>query len=309
MGRLVVAAKRALQSLNGVAAVAEYLVHGARPRPGLVILLYHRISADLPRWPPFDPYNVHPATFRRQISRLRTVPGVTVISVGRIVEWLASAPPRDGSFVAVTLDDGWRHMVPLLSEAPIREVPMTVFVPTGHIGREYFGFFRFDRWFVTADGRQAPITPLTGEDCHDLLAAGIEVQPHGHTHRSLGNHNDEALAAEIDQCVAALDRGFGVRAVAFAYPYGTARFGDCTPRVERALDERGIQVAMRSEAGINRLAELRRERLRLRRVAVSEADVGLILAAKASGYLGFLPRLVAGLHWFRRVVGAGPTSR
>jgi peptidoglycan/xylan/chitin deacetylase (PgdA/CDA1 family) len=310
MRRLMIAAKHLALFLNGLVAVAEYLLHAAHPRPGLIVLLYHRLASDLPRWPPFDAFNVEPRTFERQLDELARMRDVALVSVRDIAGWVDTGGPRNGSYVAMTFDDGWHHLVEQLSTPAARGVPITVFVSTAHLGRPLLEFFRFDRWHVpTAHDRAKVLTPLDLADCRALVAAGVDVQPHGHTHRSLGNLPDAEMRAEIAQSVGVMEQELGVRAIAFAYPYGTSRFADCTPRVEMALADRGIRIALRSDPGLNRLDALCEQALRLRRVAVTEFDVGLILRAKASGYLGFLPFLASRSQALRSSAGLAPSAR
>jgi peptidoglycan/xylan/chitin deacetylase (PgdA/CDA1 family) len=275
------------------------------------VLAYHRLASGLPRWPPFDPFNVDPALFRHQLEELARLHRSTVVSVRDVARWLTeTGPPLRGSYVLLTFDDGWTHLLQPLSEAVSRGLPAVVFVPTGHLGSRHFQFFRFDRWYTASGAAAGPAsTPLGLTDCRRLVAAGVDVQPHGHSHRSLGNLAEPEMRAEIRDSVAFIERELGLDSIAFAYPYGSSRFFDATPSVERALADRGIKLALRSDPGINALETLSQEALRLRRVPMTDFDVGIVFRAKASGYLGFLPQFMSRAQAVRRLTGFAPSSR
>ena len=65
-------------------------------------------------------------------------------------------------------------------------------------------------------------------------------------------------------------------------------------------------MALRSDPGVNELEALPRDAMRLKRVAMTDFDVGIVFRAKASGYLGLLPLLTAWLQALRRSAGFAP---
>lgn len=103
-----------------------------RFRPGVLILLYHRIAET-----PSDPYllNVTPQHFKEHLEVLRRQ-GCTVMQLQELTQALKSGtlPHR---VVVVTFDDGYvdnlYHAKPLLEHY---EIPATVFVTSGYIGQD-----------------------------------------------------------------------------------------------------------------------------------------------------------------------------
>jgi peptidoglycan/xylan/chitin deacetylase (PgdA/CDA1 family) len=307
MRRFFIALKRTVLFVNGLVAAAEYVFHGAKPRPGLMIFSYHRVAAGVPRWPPYDPFNVDPVIFRAQLEEITRLKRVSVVSIDDVAGWIERGDPPHGSYLLLTFDDGWQHLVDSAAEMDSRGIRAVAFVSTGHLGRECFEFSGFDRWYRSRPGADPRLfKPLDLLGCRELLRLGVDVQPHGHTHRSLGNLPEEEMRKDISTSIDVVRRRLKVAVVAFAYPYGTAGLCDATPRVEAALRASGVRFAVRSDPGLNRLPDLQREACRLRRISITDLDVGLVLRAKASGYVGMLPLVRSTFHGLRRASGFAP---
>jgi peptidoglycan/xylan/chitin deacetylase (PgdA/CDA1 family) len=150
-----------------VRLVPRYLhraVHSARirlfpPKPGPLILMYHRIADE-----PIDPWGlaVSPANFKEQLEVLRRTR--RPLSLTDFVLGLAAKTlPADA--VAVTFDDGYVDNLiagkPLLAAA---DVPATVFLATGYLGRadEFWWDELAALMLVEGEGRDLEIT-IRGE--------------------------------------------------------------------------------------------------------------------------------------------------
>ena len=168
------------------------------------VLTYHSID------PSGSPISVHPEAFRRNAEWLASG-RVPVVSVAELV-----AGPAGEHAVAITFDDAFESFRgvawPLLKEAG---VPVTVFVPTGHVGRT-------NRW---PDEMHAgiPELPLLDREALAALAAdGVALESHAESHRDLRTLDDEALRAELEGSAAWIEEVAGRRPEVLAYPYGLA---------------------------------------------------------------------------------------
>jgi len=279
--------KRALFYLNDVAAVIQYALHGFRPRQGLTILCYHRTAQGLPRRVPFNPYNVDLQVFLKQLETIAAMKAITIVSAGQVARWLEGEVPPHGSYLLLTFDDIWQNNLSAARALASRGMPAAFFVPTAHIGKEVFSFSAFDVWCKAQSGADPDwYTPIRAEDLPRLRSLKIEVQPHSHAHRSLGSMSSAEMEDDIRQSVAIVRQAVGEDPVAFAYPYGSTMLGDVPLAAATELKRQGIVFAVATDAGCNRLADLRRDAYRLRRIPVNPYDVGLFIRAKAAGFCG-----------------------
>jgi peptidoglycan/xylan/chitin deacetylase (PgdA/CDA1 family) len=188
----------------------------------VLVLCFHAIS---PSWP--APLSTTPERFARQIEHLarRGYRGVT------FGEAVGGAP--DGKVVAVTFDDGYRS-VGELARSVLDRVgwPGTVFVPTDHVGTgRPMAWPGIDEWL---GGRHEH--ELVGHDWDELRQlrdAGWEIGAHTCSHPLLTTLADAALARELRDSKAIVERELG-SCSSIAYPYG-----DVDPRVVRATAAAG----------------------------------------------------------------------
>ena len=309
--RIALGVKQLIFFLNDVSAALAYLARGRRPRPGLTVLCYHRVAEAIPRFPPFNPYNVHPSTLARQVAALRTLPGVTLVTTRDVASWITNGPPDSGSYLLVTFDDCWEHSIPAARQLSDAKVPATFFIATGFIGAPVFEFSSFDRWYAAQPNADPRVyTPITEAGCQALLDLGMEVQPHGDRHLSLGTVSPTEMKDDIDRSIRFVQARLGRDVIAFCYPFGSRHSGDYTPEVIDVLRRSPAVMAFSTDAGINPLSDLESRRYSLRRIPVNSYDRGILYAAKASGYSGALPILKAILHRVSRSSDrmASPTS-
>lgn len=122
--------------------------------------------------------------------------------------------PSEPGRVALTFDDGLRsvheHALPVLRE---EAVPATLFLTTGHIGRN-------SHWPTLPDN--APVFPMLGwSEVEDLRATGWDIQAHTVTHPHLPALDDERIEQELAQAAEVIERRLGRRPDILAYPYGS----------------------------------------------------------------------------------------
>ena len=262
-------------------AAARWIRSRAGPRA--VVLGYHRVAEEGQ-----DPLRLctPPSVLERHLQAIRRH--------GRPVRLLdlaaatGSGHPPPGA-VAVTFDDGYADV--LLAAKPLLEryeIPATVFVVTGYLGREFWWdaltricdgdpdsqdhrlYSRLER--LPDDERQkelrrlvasrsADSQPVAGaralraDELSELTKGGlIELGAHSDTHPLLSSLSRADQQAEIAGCKRTLEQLTGRKAHAFAYPHG-----DHSEATVGIVREAGYQCACTSipdvcHAGTDRFA-------------------------------------------------------
>jgi len=124
------------------------------------------------------------------------------------------AHPADGpDAVAVTCDDGFRNVGEAAERLLSHDVPVTLFVVTGHIGGT-------NAW----GGRSQPGIPtlplLDWGAIEQLAARGATIGAHTRTHPVLTALSPTAIDDELHGCLDDLHRHLGCVSPHLAYPYG-----------------------------------------------------------------------------------------
>lgn len=188
--------------VKAAAAAADGIRH---PRPGLVVLLYHRVDAgtgasiDLDR-----------GSFDEQMAVLAE--GFTPVTLDDGLARLTgdARVASDRPPVVVTFDDGTAdfadHALPILAA---HRVPATVYVVTGLVGS--------DRPF--SDG----VPMLSWAALADAASTGlVTVGSHTHNHRLLDDAEAALAVDELDRSIAAIGDRLGSAPRHFAYPKAQA---------------------------------------------------------------------------------------
>jgi len=134
---------------------------------------------------------------------------------------------------------------------------------------------------------------LTWEEMRVMPSEGFEVGAHTVTHPHMSRLCDERLATETRGCAETLEREMGVRARAFAYPYG-----DFDGRVEKFVKNAGYEAAYTARPGTatpGKTSSYRIPRIQLHASEPAQLAL-LIVALKVSKYLpGFMRPLLSRL--------------
>ncbi len=218
VGRSSAAKQVGRGALKRVAAAHDLV---RRPRPGLVVLCYHRVGrrttsrVDLPGW-----------LFEEQMARL--VAGSGVIDLDAALTALAGPPPSEPGAVVVTFDDGTADFVEEALPVLVRhQVPATLYVATDFVER----------------GRPFPGcgAPLSWSALADAISTGlVTVGSHTHTHALLDRLPAAAVDGELDRSITLIGERLGVESRHFAYPKALAG----TPAADRAVRARFASAAL-----------------------------------------------------------------
>jgi peptidoglycan/xylan/chitin deacetylase (PgdA/CDA1 family) len=191
----------------------------------VLVLCYHGVSATCP-----SPLTIPPERLREQLARLlrrgwRTSTFTEAVS-----------RPEQPRTLAVTFDDGlrsvWRLALPVLRELG---VPATVFVPTGFVERGgLFVWPETESWLGTEHEHE--LEGMSWTELAELRDAGWEIGSHSVTHARLDGLGDAALASELHESRAAIERNLG-SCSSIAYPYS-----DVDDRVAAAARAAGYEA-------------------------------------------------------------------
>jgi peptidoglycan/xylan/chitin deacetylase (PgdA/CDA1 family) len=164
--------------------------------PVLVILTYHPVKAS------------HAAGFEKQMD--------TLLKLGRPISLADGiAPLRSGYTFAVTFDDAYQSVLqnalPILVE---KNIPATIFVPTGYFGRKPL-------WIKNQNHGYAGETVATEAQLQALPADLFTIGSHTVSHVNLTNVDDGIARKEIFESKAALEKILNKKVTLFAAPYAT----------------------------------------------------------------------------------------
>ncbi|MEA2555378.1 MAG: hypothetical protein QOI60_709 [Actinomycetota bacterium] len=180
---------------------------GREARPGLFVLIYHRVGAGQGR-----EMDLPVRTFAAQMHGLRAHADVMRLSDG-LASLAAESLVRDA--VAVTFDDGYREVYtnawPVLRDL---DIPATVFLPTGFMEGSSPAPIR-----PGAADRGAEPRALDWTQVGEMAATGsMDLGSHSVTHREFDTLSRDEAEDEAARSKEMLIRRTGVRTELFAYP-------------------------------------------------------------------------------------------
>ncbi len=171
----------------------------ARPAPGLVILLYHRVGGRAPIEVDLDL-----GLFTDQIAELRA--GHDVVTLAEGLASLSDPMSPLTAPVVVTFDDGTADFAELALPVLVEHgVPVTLYVATDFV----------DQAQTFPDGG----VPLSWNALRDASSTGlVDVGSHTHTHALLDRLASDRIAEELDRSISLVEEHVGARPRHFAYP-------------------------------------------------------------------------------------------
>lgn len=201
-------------------------------------------------------------TFYRQMEFIKNR-GYKVITLKEYISMLEKNKPIPHNLVIITMDDGYKDN--LYAAEVLKEFgyPAIIFIIVNDIGKEGYLSEKDIRWI--------------------LNNTKIEIGSHTITGAYLPEVKDiNKLHQEIFTSKHILEKMFGRDVYAFAYS-----IGGFTPLVYKYVREAGYECALTTNRGFSR----RLDRYALRRIKVTNRDVGIRLWAKLSGFYNIFKKV------------------
>jgi N-acetylglucosaminyl-diphospho-decaprenol L-rhamnosyltransferase len=176
----------------------NHLLHRVVGRPAahrLVILYYHGMPANFR------------ANFARHLDKIAT--RVKVVPA----DYHETAARGERS-VAITFDDAFTSALSnAIPELRARQMPVTIFIPIGSMGRPPF-------WEMESEFIYQTEVVATADDLRNQISDLVHFGGHSLTHPRLSRLPEAAARVEIAGCRNQLSEIFGVDVRVFAFPYG-----------------------------------------------------------------------------------------
>jgi peptidoglycan/xylan/chitin deacetylase (PgdA/CDA1 family) len=185
-----------------------------------VILMYHSIGSGHPG----EPIQVRPETLARQLGWLADE-GFRFSSLRD-----ALTQPRK-KIAAITFDDGFADVFGIAERLLDAAIPPTLFVCPGLLGG-------VSSWTTSPATRSLPL--LRPEQVRRLSGRGVQIAPHGWTHRPFTDLQPPELAGDLEKCDRFFAEHLGFHPDLVAYPYGRCAAGQAA--VVATFYEFGIAV-------------------------------------------------------------------
>ncbi len=214
------------------------------------ILMYH--SLDKARVETYAA--VDPEVFQQQMEFIRTG-GHKVISLRRYCQLLKSSQPIPRNLVVITFDDGYKDNLKAIKILNEFDYPAIFFLIADRIGEEGY---------------------LSKEDIRSLIkSSGGSIGSHTLTHAYLPDQGIARMQREVFQSKKLLEEYFPQNIKVISYPIGGFN-QTLLDEVQRA----GYLCACTTNRGFSREVEP----FALRRIKVTNRDLGFRLWAKLSGF-------------------------
>lgn len=233
----------------GSAARVISTLLGPRERFAFGILMYHRITENIPGVPA-PTWNVPPECFRQQMVGLLKR-GYEPWPLRRVLTYHDEYRYLPRKAFVVTFDDCYENVYlnawPVLKEL---KIPATLFLATAYLDSQQP--FPSDDW--SAAGKpEVPVTswrPITTAQCREMQESElIELAAHTHTHSDFRNQ-PELLKQDLAICLSELKKRFGLKDATFAFPYGTKSLGFAGGKLSEAAKDAGLICSLSTEPEI-----------------------------------------------------------
>jgi peptidoglycan/xylan/chitin deacetylase (PgdA/CDA1 family) len=183
----------------------EETVRGWLGHRAAAILLFHRVTDDLPE----DPLTVSAARFREYCRLFRRK--FNVISLDEIHRTILAGrklPPRA---LAITFDDSYRFNLTAARILREHDLPAAFFLSTDHVETDHI--FPWDRHLPRVDN-------LSWEEARELADMGFEIGSHTCSHANMGAVDPGQARRELFESKEVLEERLGVAVRWLAYPFG-----------------------------------------------------------------------------------------
>ena len=161
-----------------------------------VVLMYHKFDE------PYESTSINVDTFIQQMEFFKEE-GYQVVSLRDLVSALKDgAIPRDGKWIALTIDDAYKSFLKVQPILEQYQYPYTIFVNTEAVEKGY-------------------PSSMTWEDLKGIAQSEIgDLSAHSHTHSHLLNLNSEQRKKDILRSVELIQQNTSAKVEFFSYPFG-----------------------------------------------------------------------------------------
>ena len=192
---------------SGVMRVQETVAR-LTGQPFLVILLFHRVTDEIPE----DPLTIGTGRFRKLCRMLqRSFHVVSLAEAFRLVQCGQRLPSRT---LAITFDDCYRDNYFAAQVLAQHGLPACFFLPTSYVGTGRT--FDWDRGL-------SPLANLTWDDVREMARLGHDIGSHTVTHANMAQISCAQARTELYDSKAILEDQVGRAVRWFAYPFGGRR--------------------------------------------------------------------------------------
>jgi peptidoglycan/xylan/chitin deacetylase (PgdA/CDA1 family) len=221
------------------------------------ILMYHSLDATK-----IGSYAaLAPSTFRRQMQFIKQN-GYNVVSLSDYCQSLKEKRTLPKKSLVITFDDGYKDNIVALKTLKELDYPATIFLIVERIGLP--GYLELAEISAFLNNTKTTI------GSHTLTGAYLpDVGPEG-------------AKKEIVQSKVTLEKSFSVDVETFSYT-----IGGFTPKNLLQVKEAGYLCACTTNRGFSRILD----RFALRRIKITERDLGIRLWAKLSGFYNAFRKL------------------
>ncbi len=283
--------RTAAQHAAGCTAVPMNFLFGDRRRSSFGILMYHRITPNIPGIP-VPTWNVTPERFRDQMRGL-LARGYNPWPLRKAVEYHRKGLQIPPNTFVLTFDDGYECVYtnawPVLKEL---QIPATVFIVSGLVDTD--GPMPCEDWPV-AGSNLVPVSawrPLSKDQCREISADGlVDLGTHTHWHEDYRGR-PEAFHHDLTLSLQTMRKLFGNKEIAFAFPYGYAE-----PELTMLVKNSGVICALTAKTEL--IGPLI-DPFDWGRLNVEQCDSGATLAAKLSGWYGAIYGFFSALKHLHR---------
>ena len=216
------------------------------------ILMYH--SIDKSRVETYS--SVSSTTFRKQMEFIKDH-NYKVVSLFDYCSLLKEGKTIPRNLVVITFDDGYKDNFKAIEILEEFDFPMTVFLIVNEIGKDSFL-------------RSESIVSFLGDEDME-----IDIGSHTLTHAYLPDQNRTSIKKEIFESKKMLENRFSKNVETISYP-----IGGFDKEVLDDVEEAGYLCACATNRGFSRKID----RFALRRIKVTNRDLGFRMWAKLSGF-------------------------
>ncbi len=221
------------------------------------ILMYH--SLDKTRVETYAAVDLE--IFKRQLDFIRKNQ-YQPITLSRYCQMLKNNKPISSKHIVITFDDGYQDNLEGIKLLNKQNMPATIFIIGKNIGQDGYLSKKQIKYF--------------------LKNSKVEIGSHTLTHRYLPDLTNPEIKTEVFQSKKYFEDLFNTKVETISYP-----IGGFDKRVLKTVKDSDYLCACTTNRGFSK----KQDRFALRRIKISNDDLGIKLWAKISGFYNFFKRV------------------